>query len=67
MGLIARRLEKGRQLGLLDWILIKLIIIIIGIIIGAYISDFVKDYLWYLVGLVVILWISMEYRLSKKN
>ena len=67
MGLIARRLEKGRQLRLLDWILIKLIIILIGIIIGAYISDFIKDYLWYLVGLVVILWIIMEYRLSKKN
>ena len=67
MGLIERRIEKGKQLGLWDWILVKLALIIIGIIIGAYISDFVKTYLWYLIAIVVILLIIIEYRLSKKT
>jgi len=67
MGLIGRRLEKGKNLGLFDWAIIKLLLILIGIIAGAYISEFVKDYLWYLVALALILWIIMEYRLSKKT
>ena len=67
MGIITRRLARGRQLGLLDWSMIKLLLILIGVIIGAYISDFVKTYSWHLVALAIILWIAMEYRLSKKT
>ena len=65
MGFIANRIEKGRHLGLFEWVVIKLLLILIGIFIGAYVSEFVRGYLGNIIGLIVVLWAVMEYRLLK--
>ena len=67
MGIISVVMGKAKNLTLCDWVMLKIDLILVGMVIGAYAVGFVKMYLWYLVGLWVILEGALVYKLFLKK
>lgn len=58
--------KKIKKLDLVDYSILKTALIVLGIIIGAYIAGIVKQYVWYFVGVFVMLYTTLLIRMFKK-
>ena len=61
-----KSLEKARKFTLLDYSLLKIVLLLLGIIIGTLASGFFEGILWVLIVLFVILYATLMFRYLKK-
>ena len=61
-----KSLEKARKFTLLDYSLLKIVLLLLGIIIGTLASGFFEGILWFLIVLFVILYAILMFRYLKK-
>ena len=61
-----KSLEKARKFTLLDYSLLKIVLLLLGIIIGTLASGFFEGILWVLIVLFVILYAILMFRYLKK-
>ena len=61
-----KSLEKARKFTLLDYSLLKIVLLLLGIIIGTLASGFFDGILWFLIVLFVILYAILMFRYLKK-
>ncbi len=61
-----KSLEKARKFTLLDYSLLKIVLLLFGIIIGTLASGFFEGILWFLIVLFVILYAILMFRYLKK-
>ena len=59
-------LEKAKKFTLLDYSLLKIVLLLFGIIIGTLASGFFEGILWFLIVLFVILYVILMFRYLKK-
>ena len=67
MGLLNWSEEKIRKLTIREFALLKIVLVMFGIMIGAYISTFVKQNIMYFIGVFVILYSFIMYRILNKK
>ena len=61
-----KSLEKAKKFTLLDYSLLKRVLLLFGIIIGTLASGFFEGILWFLIVLFVILYVILMFRYLKK-
>ena len=61
-----KSLEKAKKFTLLDYSLLKIVLLLFGIIIGTLASGFFDGILWFLIVLFVILYATLMFRYLKK-
>ena len=61
-----KSLEKAKKFTLLDYSLLKIVLLLFGIIIGTLASVFFEGILWFLIVLFVILYVILMFRYLKK-
>ena len=61
-----KSLEKAKKFTLLDYSLLKIVLLLFGIIIGTLPSGFIEGILWFLIVLFVILYVILMFRYLKK-
>ena len=61
-----KSLEKAKKFTLLDYSLLKIVLLLFGIIIGTLASGFFEGILWFLIVLFVILYVILMFRYLKK-
>lgn len=61
-----KSLEKARKITLLDYSLLKIVLLLFGIIIGTLASKFFSDILVYLIAIFIILYVLLIVRYLKK-
>ena len=62
MGLIRWAEERTRTMSIWDIGVLKICCVLFGMIVGAYVSTFVKGHVWWFVGVVLVLGISLGYK-----
>ena len=66
MGLTKWMESKTKNFGIWDFSVLKTYCLLIGMVIGAYVAGFVQQYLWWFIGVIVILMIKLLTKLFKK-
>ena len=61
-----KSLEKAKKFTLLDYSLLRIVLLLFGIIIGTLASGFFEGILWFLIVLFVILYVILMFRYLKK-
>ena len=61
-----KSLEKAKKFTLLDYSLLKIVLLLLGIIIGTLAIGFYEGILWFLIVLFVILYVILMFRYLKK-
>ena len=61
-----KSLEKARKFTLLDYSLLKIVLLLFGIIIGTLASGFFENILLFLIILFIILYVILMFRYLKK-
>ena len=61
-----KSLEIAKKFTLLDYSLLKIVLLLFGIIIGTLASGFFEGILWFLIVLFVILYVILMFRYLKK-